>query len=171
MKGMFRSSAVSSRSVAAVLAATAGAVVALAGCAAPSGGSPPPTPPPVLLTAAEARAEYLEQTGRLTLPAGQEWPASPSSLRADAAPPGQMFEAGVGEQEAQFYWYCSWATVALGDAQERSWAMDMLDSFEALSVWQRMDSNGHALFRGIQESAVSADMEPLAAYVADNCAV
>lgn len=126
---------------------------------------------PVVLDEQQILAEYRAETGRLQLAPGDRWDPRPAQLTVGA--PGSsrslMFEQGVGAQTAQFYWYCSWASAALADDGLGGDALAELEAFPTLSVWQHMDTNGHALFRHISDRAAQGDLDELAGYVANDC--
>ncbi|ARF73481.1 hypothetical protein B7C62_15330 [Kitasatospora albolonga] len=126
---------------------------------------------PVLLDEEGILAEYVAETGRLKLAPGDVWHPRPQQLIAEPpGPEGPMkFERGVGEQTAQFRWYCSWAELALTDEDAAEDALVQLDRFPDLSVWDTMDENGHILFTGISEEAARGQLDDLAEYVVDNC--
>ncbi|MBB1246682.1 hypothetical protein GL263_24475 [Streptomyces durbertensis] len=126
---------------------------------------------PALLDEKEILAEYSAETDRLELAPGDVWDPRPQQLTADSpGPEGPMkFERGVGEQTAQFQWYCSWAKHALADEGAAQDAFVHLNKFPTLSVWDAMDENGHALFTGISEGAARGQLDELADYVDDNC--
>jgi len=84
--------------IGAKVVAVLGIVVALSSCSSVSGES-----------AAQASAEFRTEAHRLSLPSGDTWPLVPEkSTAADGRP--QRYEAGVGTEDADFWWLCSWAT-------------------------------------------------------------
>ncbi|MHC5903948.1 hypothetical protein ACVNF4_08575 [Streptomyces sp. S6] len=135
-------------------------------------GSPSVMSGPELLGEAEILAEYERETGRLELAPGDTWDPDPRQLKADSPDPdGPMkFERGIGEQTAQFQWYCSWARSALtGKGAQRAAALARLEEFPTFSVWKAMDDNGHTLFTGISEEVSRDRTDALEEYVAGNC--
>lgn len=125
-----------------------------------------------VLTYDQALKEYRDATARLELAPGATWRATAKGLDpADESGAPQMFEAGVGSQGAELQWYCSWAGQALtSTGADQQQALDTLDGFEELGVWQKMDANGHALFTTILAGARLGDLASLTDYVDGNCA-
>ncbi len=144
-----------------VLAALAGLAM-LAGC-----GSLATEQQPSMLTREQAITEYQAETKVLQLPTGTSWPQLPPDMRNDL--PDYRYEQGVGQQGAQFHWFCSWAAYGLNHHDQQ--ALTKLDAFTTMSVWSHIDDNGHALFIGIQKGISAGDLNPLRDYVATNCGV
>lgn len=96
---------------------------------------------PTLLDHDEVMAEYEKETRQLQLADGDSWDPDPIQLSApDSSEPSQlMWEEGIGAQAAQFQWYCSWARAALHAKSGRGVALERLEKFRAMSVWQMMD--------------------------------
>ena len=145
------------------------AALGLGGCAVTPTPRAEAVPAPVLVDVAQARAEYAARTHELHLPEGRSWPAIPEILMEGAVSPGHMFERGVGQQEAEFQWYCVWADVALAEPARRSLAVTARGAFDETGAWTQMDDNGRALFGGIQDALGRGDLLPLTEYAASNC--
>ncbi len=141
--------------------------VALLGCSSDGDGAGGDT---VILTADEALEEYREQANLLELVPGDTFAVMPISLSPLDEQGNQIgFEAGVGAQAAQFQWYCSWAKAALADPAA-SEPVARLETFSDLSVWDKMDDNGHRLFDSQLAQAKLGNFTPLSEYVTANCA-
>lgn len=126
---------------------------------------------PVLLDRDGIIAEYENETDKLQLANGDSWESDPIQLSAPDSNEARklMWEEGIGAQTAQFQWYCSWAREALNQKSDREAALERLERFRAMSVWQMMDDNGHRMFTKIITRAKSGDLDPLSEYVRTNC--
>jgi hypothetical protein len=137
------------------------AVVFAGGC----GGSEGPTSS--FLTYRQAMDEYLEATTQLELAPGKVWNDHPIALQElDENGQPTYYEAGVGSQQADFQWFCSWADAALDG---ETTALDHLADFPTFGVWAKMDDNGHSLFTQILNAADLGDLSGLSGYVSGNC--
>ncbi len=137
------------------------AVVLIGGC----GRSEEPTSS--FLTYRQALDEYHEATMQLELAPGAAWNDHPIALQElDENGQPTYYEAGVGSQQADFQWYCSWADAALDGGAT---ALDHLTEFTTLGVWAKMDDNGHLLFTQILNAAQLGDLSALSGYVSGNC--
>jgi hypothetical protein len=149
-----------------------GVLVALA---AACGSSHAPESGTKILTYEDSIAEYRTARTALTLAPGDTWNESPITLRkSDENGQPQFYEAGVGAQQADFQWYCSWARVAtVGPSEQKPVALKTLSSFPsiggALGAWANMDGNGHSMFTTNLASANLGDFSGLTAYVGSNC--
>lgn len=141
--------------------------IAILGCSSDDGGTGGDT---VILNAEQALEEYREQAAELELAAGDEFVDMPPTLSAlDEQGNAMGFEAGVGAQTAQLQWYCSWARAALADPAAGE-PIERLETFSDLSIWDKMDDNGHRLFEDQLAQAKLGNLTPLSEYTAANCA-
>jgi hypothetical protein len=124
-----------------------------------------------ILTYDEAMAEYRTATEQLELAPGGTWIESPTVLQAvDETGQPNYYEAGVGAQQADFQWFCSWAAAMVGSSgAAREAAMQRLGTFPEHGVWEKMDDNGHHLFTTMLADADLGDLSGLTGYLSVNC--
>lgn len=103
----------------------------------------------------------------LELPPGRDWPEVPSELDGDL-PESVMYQEGIGQQGAQFEWYCAWAGHGLVSGNKRD--LNRLEGFKQMSIWSHIDDVGHNLYERIHDGIAAGDLEPLREYVSNNCA-
>lgn len=108
--------------------------------------------------------EYQEETQVLELPPGLTWPGVPSELE-EVLPESVMYEEGVGQQGAQFEWYCAWASQGLASGNLGD--LDQLESFKEMTIWWHIDDVGQSLYERIQEGISTVDLTPLREYVSN----
>lgn len=118
-----------------------------------------------LLTRAEIIAEYRTETTKLTLPPESTWPPEPEHIATD--PANYRYEEGVGQQGAQFWWYCSWAKY--GITRDDPAALSKLSQIKTMSLWPHIDDNGKAMFNEISTQIDAGNFAPVEGYVATNC--
>lgn len=82
------------------------AILALSACGAQKASVP------VYHDAAAATVEYRAEAAHLDLAPKWNWPAKP--IRASYQGDPVRYEVGFGTQAADQYWFCSWASTALG---------------------------------------------------------
>lgn len=120
---------------------------------------------PVVYTRDEAIGEYKKQAEVLTLPPGTSWPSVPPDIAA--APPSYTYQKGVGEQDAQLWWYCAWAKAALRSGSPE--ALQNLRALPTLSVWQNMDDSTHEHFSRIEADFTAGRRGSLRDHISANC--
>lgn len=137
------------------------ALLLLCGC-----GSAARTPTRThLLTRTEIIAEYHTESAKLTLPPGSIWPSIPQQIATD--PADYRYEAGVGQQGAQFWWYCSWAKH--GISRDDPVALARLNQVKTMSLWSHIDDTGKAMFNEISTQIGAGNLGPLKDYLTSNC--
>lgn len=115
--------------------------------------------------------EYRDAQADLALPPGASWPATTPILEpsADAG----KFEYGVGLQEAQAVWYCSWAREAISESSEQQVALDKLsefpDQFGSDGKYAKGDDSLREYYDNIEEAGALGDLSPLQEHISLNC--
>jgi hypothetical protein len=64
-----------------------------------------------------AQDEYAKEAATLQLPAQHSWPQHP--MRASEGGTPDWYQVGYGRQAADRFWFCSWASVAVGTADAK----------------------------------------------------
>lgn len=124
-----------------------------------------PSNSPRLLTREQAIAEYRAYAKQLELPPGHEWPDVPVTVRTSISPEA-VYEVGVGEGDADLWWYCAWAKYGLTRDQA---ALRILGQFRQSRVWPRIDAHGRTLFIEIEKGVGAGNVVMLLEYVEANC--
>lgn len=119
-------------------------------------------------TAASVDREYDATTRRLTLPHGYEWPSETPFPAIDENGLGIAYGAGTGAQWAEWYWFDSWASVAVSatapDAA-RDAAIHRLPEFLRTTAFANMVDQGQADYRKMIDEAQDGDLTELRSYV------
>jgi hypothetical protein len=109
-------------------------IATLSGCAAAS------TVAPTILSQSDEQAERSVEVARL------HWPHDAAPTSFVEYPPAAVFEAGVGENQADTVWFCAWSTEWLAelskDTSAASDALLQLETVETLPLWRNMDARG-----------------------------
>ncbi len=85
--------------------------------------------------------EYQAEVARLEFPPGVSPPP-----RSNAEQPDAAYEAGLGTSSADFAWLCAWFSEYMGhhahDRARATHALEVLDRFPQLGLWNHMDPAG-----------------------------
>jgi len=98
--------------------------------------------------------EYQLELARLEFPPGVSPPP-----RSNAEQPDAAYEAGLGTSSADFAWLCAWVAEYIGqrvpDPARAAHALDVLDKFPQLELWNNMDAAGRqTIVAAISEARV-----------------
>jgi hypothetical protein len=125
------------------------------------------------LTAGAARDEYSAAQKALELPVGRTWPVL---ALAAAMPNGEhvKYELGYGRQNAEFHWYCAWASQLLQSpvrtANHRSALREVLKVRRTNYFRDGLDARNRAFLSGILTQAQEGNLHDLRRDVQLNCA-
>lgn len=123
---------------------------------------------PRYLTAEQTRADYVEASTTLTLPPGMTFTAPTHAATADDGN-RILYESGSGRIDAQYFWYCAWATEAVR-ATDPTTALETMQTIENMELWDALDIQGRVQFTRQVDSAFAGDLADVAHFVDMNCA-
>lgn len=122
---------------------------------------------PVYLSADATNAEYIDASAALDLPAGAAFPAPHHASLADDGN-AIFYEAGSGRNDAQYFWYCAWATEAI-TAVDPGGALANMEKAESMDLWDALDYNGQAQFKTHLAHALTGDFRQVESFIEVNC--
>lgn len=120
----------------------------------------------------EARSEYQAQEKQLTLGSGWSWPRETEPASGPDGRP-QFFEPGSATNDAQSYWWCSWAVQLLHDpnAPSAGSTQSRLSSVRGMYLYKvGLQGSDQRWFEGILSAAEHKHFDLLDDYVTKNCA-
>lgn len=123
------------------------------------------------LTPEAAEVEFFDKAKSLDLAPGWDWPESPISTLAPNGEP-VMYKRNFGLREAEFFWYCSWASTALFNnvRKKRRHAMIEVLEFRTTEYFRNgLDRRNKKHVIRILHSARQGDMSGLRQDVHQNC--
>lgn len=128
----------------------AGASLALTSCSSSEPSGPPG------LDHEEIAAEYTAETQTLTLPEGVAFPDREYD-------PAGTYQAGVGKNDADSFWYCSWASEYLSSSgPERDAAFAQLQTLDQKYIYiTSYDDTTKQLADNVLSAAGLGDPGPL----------
>lgn len=118
----------------------------------------------------EIEREYRVEAGRLELPPHVSWPQTVDY--AAHAEDGRtiMYGRGVGQSDADWYWYCKWADVAVvSRGSDRLEAVNIMDRIFALPYTQFLDEPGQSSLRAQIDLAKRGDVTLIESELRANC--
>ena len=126
---------------------------------------------PTFLLPEQVVAEYRAEAALLVLAPGWEWPVSPLAPVPDGT--SIMYEEGWGKNQADFYWFCSWAsrTVDLQlPADARQQALENVLSLQSKYFFTNgLSADSKAFYVRMLRNAADGDMDELRGYYELNC--
>lgn len=146
-------------------------VALLGGC----GSVPQPPQEPAAqpwITADVVAEEYDDRAAQLTLGPGGVWPADPTPPDEFDGEPVR-YQVGYGRRQAEFHWYCSWATAAVADEaspqQRRRALREAVRIREMRYYTASLNQRNQRFFDRVLDHALAGDLTPLARDVRLNC--
>lgn len=122
------------------------------------------------ISRAEADAEYWSEAAQLTLAPGWNWPASPPFPEFEKV---TTHVRGWGKTEADYYWFCSWASRAVDPelpAVERQEALENVLAIQTKYYFtDGMDDDAKSSFVRMLQNAVEGDADELGEFYRLNC--
>jgi predicted small secreted protein len=143
---------------------------AVAACSNQPGGAGGPTDG---MTPKQTIAEFVEESGRLTLAPGWRWDPSPKvdTTGPDGRP--MMYQKGFGRTKADWYWFCSWGQQALAPSAtdaDRTAAMAELKKIRGLFYYNTaLLPPDRATFDAELKKAELGDLSTLRTDIQLNC--
>lgn len=124
------------------------------------------------LSADQAIAEFRHAEQGLTLAPGWQWKVDPERAAGPDGRP-QYYQAGAATNDAQLYWFCSWATQALRAAPnsaDRYTAARQLDSVRAKYLYQHgLSTPARTVLDTVLGGVRRGDFQALHHYLLQNC--
>lgn len=120
------------------------------------------------LSADETNADYIEASQSLQLPDGIKF-EPPANIAVAEDGNEILYEEGSGRNDAQYFWYCAWATEAAA-ADAPTQALANMERVESMELWKSLDWNGQVQFSTQLENAQAGDLEMVKEFLSLNCA-
>lgn len=123
-------------------------------------------------TATQAIAEFQQAEQDLTLAPGWQWKANPMRIAGPDGRP-QYYQPGAATNDAQLYWFCSWAAQAVHAAPnsaDQYTATRQLESVRAKYLYQQgLSAPSRTMFDTVLGGVQRGDFQALHRYLVQNC--